>query len=1002
MLPTETNANETARGAVPRCAVVWRLLLLLTFFTVLFAKDASAFQLFWIDDAGAQHEVTGANGTCPSQPKSRPVLFVHGHPPAGQTGQSLQRNWVDGTSFNAAITLSGNQGLDIEDYYIEFAVANRSILEDANKIGEAIALIQACQNPAAPAGVKLAVVAYSKGTISTRLYLRARHEAGQTPPQDLSTVFPGDVALTPHSPGVNPVSEFIAVASPNHGLRSVIATSLPIQQLNNGKRATFCTNFSDARTTDFMSRLNGVTANGNDWTGAHETPGNRANGAPVADGTLFVSLYDLHDFVGGDTPEVGDCAMPKRKQAFNRGVNAENIQLNVEPVDGQSSSIDVHVGTPKHPEIICQALYTVVHHHVPPSGAGDVCDAPTGVPIIPNGTGVVLALDHSGSMRIPSCPGCGSKQVVLRDAVQMFLATWQALADPLDKIGITYFRTNISQYADSGTSNTLVPLLPDTTTLVTDVQTEAATSSGMTAMGGALQQGIADLQGIAGQLRGIGPNRHVILFTDGLQNVNPKIEDNASQQLVLQNAAGFVDAGIAISLTDPLSSYGVTVDAIGIGVSPASQALLEDLTVETGGVSRFSTDTNALNQFFTMTLVDTLRDSSPQLIGYRRGTMSNDEQVESFTINAGAKRIVVRLSWRQGATLDFRVEKAGVDLTDAGQWSGSGFFKIFTLDLPATHAGAAVEAGGEWRMAIRGPSGTAYEAAAIVDEPKLDYRVSFVSGDHRVGGSLDLDVRMSAAGRPIDTARIVARVERPTDSIGNVLAAYPTPAALAPIAFEPLTSVGQRAALTAMQDERLWRRLQPTADLIELKSTGPGTYGGSFGETKVPGVYTVTFEIEAEDSALGAVRRSHSISTRVRVAAAEFDASNVRLEPVADTDRGREVSLRLTPKDGLGNYFGPDRGHLIALKGPAAKTRGPVRDLGNGTYEVPLILPKEGDPDVTLTIAGADVFTGPVSKLAPEEEGPPRQLFWLLWALGWIVAAFLFLRYVVFRPAPSP
>lgn len=1001
MPPTEPNANETARGAVPRWATIRRLLILLPLFMVLFTHDASAFQLFWIDDAGTQHEVTGANGTCPSQPRSRPVLFVHGHPPATQSGQSLQRNWVDGTSFNAAIMLPENQGLDIEDYYIEFAVANRSILEDANKIGEAIALIQACQSPASPASVKLAIIAYSKGTISTRTYLRARHMAGQSPAQDLSTVFPGDVPLTPHSPGVNPVSEFIAVASPNHGLRSVVATSLPIQQLNDGKRATFCTNFSDPRTTDFMSRLNGVNAAGDDWTGEHETPGNRANGAPVADGTLFVSLYDRHDFVGGDTPDGSDCTTPNRKQAFNRGMNAENIQLNVEPVDGQSSSLDVHVDTPKHPEIICRALYSVVHHRVPPSGAGDVCDVQNGSPIVPHGTGVVLALDHSGSMGIPSCQGCGTKQAVLSNAVEMFLSTWQALANAQDRVGITYFRTNLTEFTATN-GETLVPLLPDTAALVADVQAEAATSSGLTAMGGAVQKGIADLQGITGQLRRIGPNRHVILFTDGLQNVNPKIEDNAGQQLVLQNAPGFVDAGIAVSLTDPLSSYGVTVDAIGIGVSPDSQTLLADLTTETGGQSHFSTDTNAINQFFTMTLVDTLRDASPQLIAYRRGTMSNDEQVEAFEVNAGAEQIVLRLSWTPGDTLDFRVEKAGVDLTGAGQWSGSGFFKIFTLDLPAAHGGAAVEAAGEWRMVIRGQPGTRYEAAAIVDEPQLDYRVSIIGGDHRVGGTLDLDVRMSVAGRPIDTARITARVERPIDSIGNVLADYPTPAAPAPIAFEPLTSAGQRAAITAMQDEKLWQRLQPTADTVELKSTGPGTYGGSFGETKVPGIYTVTFEIEAEDRALGTVRRSHSVSTRVRVAAADFDASTIRLRPVADTDRGREVALRLTPRDNLGNYFGPDRGRLIAVKGTAAKTKGTVRDLGNGTYEVPLILPVDGDPDITLSIAGADIFTGPISDLKPVVDEPPWLLYWLLWAVGWILALLLFLRYVVFRPAPSP
>lgn len=999
MLPTGSEANESTHRFFLRWRTVWQWLLLLPFITVLFAEEASAFQLFWIDDAGAHQEITATNGNCPSAPKSRPVLFVHGHPPATQSGQSFQRNWIDGTSFNAAVMLTENQALDIEDYYIEFAVANRSILEDANKIGEAIARVQACQNPLDPANVKLAIIAYSKGTISTRLYLRSRHAAGQTPPDNLSGVYPDDVTLTPHSPNINPVSEFIAVASPNHGLRVVFPLdgSLPIRQLNNGRRGLSCASYPEAETTDFMSRLNGVTANGNDWTGAHETPANRANDAPVADGTLFVSIYDRHDFVGGDTPETSDCAAPKRKQAFNRGVNAQNIQINVEPVDGQSNATDVHVDTPKHPEVICRALYTVVHHRVPPQGTANVCDAPSGTPVIPQGTGVVLALDHSGSMGIPSCPGCGTKQVVLRDAVQMFLATWQALADPQDRIGITYFRTNVSQFAAAGTGDTLVPLLPDTTALITDLQAQASTSNGLTAMGGALQTGITELQGIAGGLRGVGPNRHVILFTDGLQNVNPKIQDNANQQLVLENVPGFVNAGIPVSLTDPLAGYGVTVDAIGIGVSADSQALLEDLAAETGGVSHFSTDTNVLNQFFTMTLVHTLRDSSPQLIAYRRGVLSDDEQAESFTVNPGAKQIVLRLSWQQGATLDFRVEKAGVDLTAAGRITGSGFFKIFALDLPATHAGGTVEAGGEWRMVIRGQPGVAYEAAAIVDEPQLDYRVSLGGGDHRVGQPLALDVRLSAGGRPIDKARITAHVARPTDSIGNLLAAYPTAVTPAGITFEPLTTAGQRAAIAVLQDERLSRRLQPASDTLELKSTGPGTYGGSFGETKVPGIYTVRFEIELQDRQLGEVRRSHSLSTRVRVATADFTASAVTLQPVADTDRGREVTLRLAPRDGLGNYFGPDRGHLIALRVPAGTTQGTLRDLGNGTYEVPLILPKEGDPGVTLSIAGKDVFSGPVSKLMPPAPERPGLLIWILLALGWALALLLFLRGVVFR-----
>ena len=205
--------------------------------------------------------------------------------------------------------------------------------------------------------------------------------------------------------------------------------------------------------------------------------------------------------------------------------------------------------------------------------------------------------------------------------------------------------------------------------------------------------------------------------------------------------------------------------------------------------------------------------------------------------------------------------------------------------------------------------------------------------------------------------------------------------------------------MTALQAERIWRRLQPATKTIALAGGEAGTYRASFAETTIPGIYTVTFEIEVQDRQLGTFRRTHSESTHVRVATAEFEASGVTVERLAETERGREMALRLTPRDRFGNYFGPDHGHTIELRVSAGTTLGAVRDLGNGTYVFPLILPTDGDPDVTLTVAGEELFAGPVSTLETLAEGPGL-LIWILLALGWALALVLIGRWLVVRRAP--
>ena len=963
----------------------WRLWVLTTLLVAAATSPAGAFDLYRVDTAGQFVLVNGPSGTCPSAPRPRPVLFVHGHD-FGGTGGSYQANFTatTGPSFAGALARAENQDLGIEAYYIQMLVADRSIFEDAQRIGQAIGLIQGCQDPASPAGVRVAVIGYSKGTISTRVYLRSRQ-------MDLSVDFPGEVALDP--PGVNPVTEFVALAPPNHGLRALpgLDSELPIRQMNDGVTRIACTSYNVALATDFMTRLNGTTAG--QWTGAFETPGNRAKDASVTSGgTLFVAIYATgdRDLVGGDTPDPdNDCNTPPRKQARNLGTNAVNIAI---AVTG-TTAVAVHTATVKDAEVICRALYAVANHRAA-EGPGPVCaTAPDGNPIVPVGTAVTLVLDHSGSMAIPACPTCVSKQAVLRDAAELFLSTWLALAGAKDRIGITYFRTGVSQYTAPGGA-LLVPVLPDVGALVTDLDTNATSSSGLTAMGGGVQSAILGLQGTAGPLQAVGPNRNIVLFTDGLQNVNPMIQ--ALAQLVIATQAGGYDAGIPALLTMPVPDYRVRIHTIGIGpgVTQPSQSILATMATATGGMSRFDMDAAALQQFFTMTLMDALNTSSPQLVAYRRGTLVGDEAVERFPVTAGVRKVVFTVSWpRDAAPLELRVEKGGVDVTRQGRITSGPFYRIFALALPA----GAVQAAGEWRVRLGGRAGVAYQAAAIADDHRRAVTARFARPDYRAGEALTVALELRDGSRPVRGATVTGTLLRPIDSAANLLATYPLrgePAAR----VEPEAPAGQRAATQLLQDSRLWPRLQPTASSLRLEDDGTGVYRATLPPATIPGVYTVLYEVTAGSAGGAELRRAGAVSAVVRPGPPKAEQSDVRVVP--RSAGGRATELVVTPRDAFGNYLGPDLGPVLIIRVGDGTDVGEIRDLANGSYVVPLVLPEGRDPTVTITVAGETLVAGRASTLAPRPERGPL-VFWVgIVALG--LVAVLLLAGLTRRRRPSP
>lgn len=375
----------------------------------------SAANLVWAEaEVYLADGVTILNEATPALTQERlPVLFVHGHNlmSSDDADFNFRKNWQQSpsglTSFKETLNRNENAWLDIEPYYIRFQDQHRSIVDDASEIAWAVenilhrhdgSHIPFTSNPST--SVKVAIIAYSKGTISSRLYLKSLHEQ--------------QYDLPAPRPGFNPVSTFIAIAPPNHGMSlnlgalavaladPSILSSLALKQLNNGYKHD-CSQYLLHRTESqhFIKNLNWHDIEDSqppsppdpNWSlGEYdaEARGSRSNSSPTSTGTLYVNLYAnsdangvARDSVGGHYPS-NDCQ--GRVLAKNLAPDAENIEVSAIP--GQDPTT-VHINTVHTPRVICLALYTVVHHRVPNDPDIFGCVNIGEIPIIPEAPGAI-------------------------------------------------------------------------------------------------------------------------------------------------------------------------------------------------------------------------------------------------------------------------------------------------------------------------------------------------------------------------------------------------------------------------------------------------------------------------------------------------------------------------------------------------------------------------------------------------------------------------------------
>jgi hypothetical protein len=305
-----------------------------------------------------------------------PVLFVHG------AGSGVGPTWFEpGVDTSVAAALAANPSLPIDAFYIEMPVhgsgqnPTRTIAEDAQDI---LAVIEGgldsrggiqvgiLNMPAYQTIGRVAIVGYSLGTISTRFYLKNLMGSRR------------NSAIT--------VSEFVALASPNHGIASTLLACDDVnqadrvsRQLCGGRTATLASvlascgcgilstpdEFATNQTGDlaFLDTLNGhPLADSCQATPAAptEAPSSRPT---TAGGVLYASFFAASNadvLVGGNT-QTGDCL--GRKLARNLAPDAINREITGVP--GGVLNVDTHGNFPHHWPTICMALRTVTDHQVP-------------------------------------------------------------------------------------------------------------------------------------------------------------------------------------------------------------------------------------------------------------------------------------------------------------------------------------------------------------------------------------------------------------------------------------------------------------------------------------------------------------------------------------------------------------------------------------------------------------------------------------------------------------
>jgi hypothetical protein len=594
-----------------------------------------------------------------------------------------------------------------------------------------------------------------------------------------------------------------------------------------------------------------------------------------------------------------------------------------------------------------------------------------------------LVLDQSGSMGIQAdiAGNTDTRLDVLQYSVNEFIDFYSAFS--LDKtlqiaddfVGAVYFSSTATTDALG-----LVSTYDDTNLTTLKANISALLPQNLTALGQGVDQASTQLSGaVANSLQ------NIILFTDGIQNVAPKIHavfvspGNAGNKVYLGETVP-ADGGLLTS------NPGLKISAIAMAVTTPYYEELERITKCTNGyfspVIRKTDFTLALQSQLTIAL----KSQSPQIVGYTDGILNGQSAESEFEINAGIKTVVFELFTADSiANVNLSIEKDGTDVTRLGKFIRAANYILFSIALPAKNSSGLVVSKGKWKMKITdGSPGQAYRTSALVDDHALNYTTA-VTDNGKINSPLKLELTLAYNKKPLTNAGVTALVLKPGQDLGTLLATATSRKTDNPTNAGPADlSPGNSKLQALLADTAIYNSLLPKSQVVSLTSANDGTYSATFTGTDITGPYNVIFLISGSDSTIGKYIRTETRSTVLELDEVNLDESSPSVVRSGDT---LKVNIRPRSKSGL--YLGPDYTNAIQLTSSAGKI-GQTIDNVDGSYTILVFgVPENVNPDITVTVLGQEIYKGKANSFGE----PWHVTYWWIWViLILLIILILYLR----------
>jgi VWA domain-containing protein len=591
--------------------------------------------------------------------------------------------------------------------------------------------------------------------------------------------------------------------------------------------------------------------------------------------------------------------------------------------------------------------------------------------------------DISGSMGLPPIanPPPGSpyptRMAALKDGAKAFFLNAPQQAWLGDKVGVVYFSTTATAVPGpmGGPSNMFYALdQAKMNALLTNIQGQNPTAS--TSIGA----GLTTASNLGFKLEAAGAKKVVVLFSDGEENTDPKVDDGSGTATPKKAMMDLFDRIIPVTAGDMTAPGFLLQNNIGLAKNKSPYSF--HVTTPTDLNTAY---TQSMAEIFTGTdKLEMVRDATGTIAAGKTVTEkflgNTDDTVLSILVTWSPSSIAtgpVEFPEKANITLPFKlIAPDGTVIDTKGRTQSTQGMSVTTVRFPiAKTKKDLVQNKGEWSIELNASdpvmpkfkiANLNYQLIVLLDNPTLtsDFRID--AKDVGTGEAVPIRVKLAEKGKAVKNAAVVAELSGPNAGLGDVLATSKMPAGNPNIGNDKIRNDAQKKLLLLLADPANAKLFGMSGlPQLTLQDDGAGTYGAQLLSTDKEGHYRFRVVVLGKSSQ-GDFQRTQTLTVFARAKPSPKNSNFVRLP----SENPTTMLLKVTLKDAFGRFLGPDYLSLLKVSSSEGTLLDPLTDKNDGTYEISFKLPSAtSNPNITIAVGGKTVIQRPLRGV---ENSPPQ------------------------------